>query len=632
MSQRIGPSEVRIPLDPDYSSVETKRPSVRNEASSLQSQPSRSRSCGCIDSLIDAVKSFLRRIFPFFFSRPQRQEEPDQILLDDELEIPEIPIEPREEKRRVEPELPAAPSSSLPQPLPKPIQKPIADPLPGLPNQQSALANPSSSLPQPPLQPIVNPFPDLPNLYSDSKEKSALDEASKRGASSKELLDLKEVFVNGRKRYDFLCALYANFRASHQNPQLYLSNNSSRPADIVFEHIVNHLKMSYSQLPELFDEMLRIKPLADVILSHRGKSGDTILHWAALAGHDDIVQQLLDHKADPTVKTSTPLHLASFYKGEIVPIDLEAGKTYQESARIFHERRITFMLSQKPSTSIYESKFNDVLTCFFSRSAPSRKVPLIDAKFIGSISDVNQHLANGDTFLHAALGLRNVPLVLALLEKGADPLIPSATGQSALDEAISRLRVIISTDHAPTSHYMKQSACIEQIAALFLDAAETRYPQNLEEYKKIRSELLEGNTFFHLVTFRGPSDDLLSELEICSRVGYNPFTSAFERSNPWKLNNRGRSVFDYMKTAIEKSERFMVNNFILPLYRNRVISQERAAFYLKDTPFASMPSDVVGIVSSYMVVDEAAEQRRTLKEAQAREFEIFFGNEESKEN
>src|SRR5271170_4190594 len=53
------------------------------------------------------------------------------------------------------------------------------------------------------------------------------------------------------------------------------------------------------------------------LVSSKDDSGRTPLHWAAAGGYKELVQFLLDNKADPRAKDSngeTPLDLAAFHK------------------------------------------------------------------------------------------------------------------------------------------------------------------------------------------------------------------------------------------------------------------------------------------------------------------------------
>lgn len=623
---RLGPAELRT-LNP-----------------ALVRAPAQRKCCRCLSSSINLVKSVLKRIFFCFFPQPQRQvQEPSGIHPIEALRRPRrIEENPREVEpllspvltpSRISVQLPERSSAQLPVnslPLPAPRELRIEI------EESSSASVISIRLPENPIVPTIplraspqvlisqnniDPLLDLPDPYTKDKEELAIAEAKKKGGTDLQLKEISDEFARGRAAHCFVIGLHKCFQNFHKNPQAYL--NKAGPQADVFNQIKDNFKLANSRvIPLIYEELMQNRLLAEVVLFHKDDEGTTILHWAAAYGYDELVQKLISRGANPASITTKPVifEITTRSTGGYHPFKFEigAGKNYDAFTQSFREK--------------YLQNVFQLYCCgrdFFNMEIMQqpRKCPLVDRKMIGAISNVNEPLPYGNTYLHLAVNHHfSVVVFLALLEKGADPLVLNEWGKSALDIAISQLKekkeqVVVGEPE--TKNWNTRVKSLEMIVALFLDAAEAKYPENFKHYDRLRDELLHGNTFFHLAVLYGnfeTSLDFELRIGLDSRDGYNPLASAFDRmDNPWKRNKGNRTVFDYAQVLVEPADKMLWYGFILPLYKKKEeVVARRTSSIQEAMPF---PRGVIDIVASFMYDNPCEASRRDVREAASRGFE-----------
>jgi ankyrin repeat protein len=195
------------------------------------------------------------------------------------------------------------------------------------------------------------------------------------------------------------------------------------------------VRLVLGQHPDLMDEI--------------DSTGATALKWAVTLGHEDIVKELLNAKANDYNPGETLLHCAaSAGLGGIVKLLIETQSlgTYQ-SEEDQNGQYLLIAVINRDSSSIrqileneivyLDARDNDLLTSLLW-AVKYRDVGLAE-QLLARGADVNaDNEWSGSTALHQAAGLGYYDIVKLLLDKGAEVNKTDSRGRTALHDAVAQ--------------------------------------------------------------------------------------------------------------------------------------------------------------------------------------------------
>ena len=186
--------------------------------------------------------------------------------------------------------------------------------------------------------------------------------------------------------------------------------------------------------------------------------GRTALHWATIAGRLELVSELLERGASPLTMDNygwAPLHCAaSCGKARVLSAVLSAAQNTSAGADTFAADMVTadergatplLLACGKNDTSAVRVLLSSS-TAAVSTRCKDGFTPLLRAGMQGNVEIVDQLLASGagineqdplgNSSLHYmcnGLSKSQIPQALALLERGANPLLRNAAGDTPVD-------------------------------------------------------------------------------------------------------------------------------------------------------------------------------------------------------
>lgn len=183
-------------------------------------------------------------------------------------------------------------------------------------------------------------------------------------------------------------------------------------------------------------------------INQRDIKGATALHYATLAGQNEIVSMLISHGADTNVQCTeleTPLILAIRNNNiEMAQRLISHGASDKTrgslditplmlAAKLGHAEIVEMIL--KSGTTTAESRHSALYEALTNAATRKSRIE-IQHSLIQSKIDLNQHQANQIPFLILAANAGNQTVVEAMLRRGANPKIKnSQTNETALHSA-----------------------------------------------------------------------------------------------------------------------------------------------------------------------------------------------------
>lgn len=264
---------------------------------------------------------------------------------------------------------------------------------------------------------------------------------------------------------------------------------------------------------------------SDVDLSAADEFGDTALMYAALHAPPELVQELLDHKADPNQANyagATPLMRAArdFRKVRLL---LEAGADVNAMSQ--DGRTALHVAARQPGTG---TALQALLGAAANVNAPDSRgvTPLMEAALAGDVRSmrllvengaaVNARRKNGRTALMAAVQARSLEAVWFLVDRDADvnvqagESISSNSKDTALTMAASRgtagiLRALLARDaDIGARNAMGYTALMQAAYSDYVDAESVRVL--LHAGADITAKGEDGETALSLASKRGRTE------------------------------------------------------------------------------------------------------------------------------
>jgi ankyrin repeat protein len=185
-------------------------------------------------------------------------------------------------------------------------------------------------------------------------------------------------------------------------------------------------------------------------LNSQNDDGNTALHVACLANSVEIVQMLLQSKADPLIQNKYGFYPVQDACGGC---SLEVFKLLEETIPkipkkdIIHGMNPVHFAARNPDLSVMLYLFEKKESVIYERDGKTGGLPIHYAVDCGNVEAVKwlvgkqinincKDVTNGNTPLHVAAMISNLELVQYLWAVGADPLIPNKDNLRPIDICI----------------------------------------------------------------------------------------------------------------------------------------------------------------------------------------------------